>query len=1136
MKKHLLLAALACMGMSAYAETYYCGKNVATPDELTSGKYFLYSYTKGAGGFLHQAGSYAAAQDLTEISANGIVNDASYIYEIAVSEVNGVKTFTIKANNELYFGIHGAGAEGKGNITIDYMADANSEEIAQYIFADTEMGQPTDFDGKLYSLQLNNGHFEGNTEKTSYLTTNGDSGSAHLSYWETNDAVFPNTDNHFNGIAFFKASETPIGVSLASDFHIPTESGWYAIQTRTTPTTRKGMWWINADEEFQQNANNCYALRLDDKTFFEDQATPARGIVYVEIDGDNHYIRSINGHYSTSKGVCKVSDNEPNFSINGMTRSVQFSAGTDGNNKTCNIGNYWMEWVAAKNNGQPGDENPNGYVFNGAGGSATGYSYGFYAANPELNYDIWTVTIENETYQSTIKNNLRVTLNHPQNAGLASVYHNGNFFLPKGSTITKSNLSMISNDAHADMVATFTIDNTAHTIVASMGHPSSQLRPLLEAYKEEQKASMTAKLAATPWYDAETAAAKITTIYNNITIADSDLNEEGLNAAKDKVDVAGINAVREIIDGKKVYFASHAGTSNGSTNGNIIGVESGTARHATPSTPIDIRAAWEINFTDDTHLTLHNLVFDNYMHGLGVDSQENATEYKFEFCVDTSASHIGAFTFKDESHDSYNYLNQGVNNTIGYWYASNGNGGSFWSISLVTPELEQTWFDTATAEPSGYTMGEEPGLYVKSDKYDQFIELQDQLKAAGVENFDYAQVASVLNAEGRTPDLFDLKTLAGPALIQMAYTPTGNGFIITEWNNHWEGNNKIMDQNFDGTAGSLALGQPAGTFVFDSGKLYSLTSGLAVVNNGNKPEMFTGDDFTANITDAITVDFCDVAKTELVTTEDGVARHSYAIKIAGTDLTFGASSGGGYKVGGLGTNSGTPAGNWAYTVQYVKNLTVNVKEGDYKLWRTPVAVNFDGNTDSGAYVVSVNGTRITTDPVEGSDTYGAGTIFILTRTVNLNVENGVAVDAPAAGLGHHAKQTHTMTAGKVYLSIHTDAVAPETPEAEQNGYTMYFDAPAANTVKMDVVIPTEDTQKVLEAHEALIEATNSTEDPLQHGTTMDLALGGSSDTTQLTEITAEGRNTNSVYDLQGRKLAAPAKGINIINGQKVLVK
>lgn len=42
------------------------------------------------------------------------------------------------------------------------------------------------------------------------------------------------------------------------------------------------------------------------------------------------------------------------------------------------------------------------------------------------------------------------------------------------------------------------------------------------------------------------------------------------------------------------------------------------------------------------------------------------------------------------------------------------------------------------------------------------------------------------------------------------------------------------------------------------------------------------------------------------------------------------------------------------------------------------------------------------------------------------------------------------------------------------------------------------------------------------------------ESTQISEISAEG--VKAVYDLQGRKLAAPAKGINIINGAKVLVK
>lgn len=42
-------------------------------------------------------------------------------------------------------------------------------------------------------------------------------------------------------------------------------------------------------------------------------------------------------------------------------------------------------------------------------------------------------------------------------------------------------------------------------------------------------------------------------------------------------------------------------------------------------------------------------------------------------------------------------------------------------------------------------------------------------------------------------------------------------------------------------------------------------------------------------------------------------------------------------------------------------------------------------------------------------------------------------------------------------------------------------------------------------------------------------------TTAIAEITADGNDADVIYDLQGRRLSAPAKGINIINGKKILV-
>lgn len=1117
MKKHLLLAALACMGMSAYAETYYCGKNVATPEELTSGKYFLYSYTKGAGRFLHNDATYGAAQGLNEITTEGIT-DGSYIYDITVSESHGLKTFTIKTNEHGYFGTLGTGDRGKGNITTANLlqegTDTDNNHIAMYTITDTYMGRPTDgFYGRLYNLQLVNETFGGG-DSHSYLTSNGDSNAAHLSYWNGNGAVVPaNSSSHFTGIALFKVSETPAPtMTIASESAMPTESGWYVIQHISSND-----WLVNAQEEYFQTNKQSYPVTFANGDFFSNQPSPALGLFYVTVSGTTYNIKSTNGHIVNSKSLAAYSSSNP------PSLTGNYNAGFTSTNNGIKIGNFWVKWNFGT------QSNPNNY----AGGSGNGTdTYRIFKSEPEQTFDIWTVTIENETTQLTPKYNVQLALKNKENYGLYSVYNNGNFFLPKGTTISPNDLELILNDDHVGMGAIYTIDNENHTINASLIFMSSLIRSSLEDYKNSHIQSHLSLLTSTGIFESETLLDRLEAAYNEITIADADLNQEGLAAATAKVDAVPYNIVRETINGKKIYMACSVNDNNGEYD-NIVGVSEigSNVHHIAPTDPISIDAVWVIDFTDDTHVTLQNVVYNNYLNGLVAGT--SGMEYKFDFAV----ANNGTFTFCNESIANNNkYLNQYPSHNLGYWTAGLSNGGSFWFITLVTPELEQglkqSWLDLALAEPTfdGYTMGEEPGLYVRSDKYDQFIEAQNELRAAGVENFDYAKVSSVLNAEGRTPVLFDLNGLEGPALIQMAYTPAGYTFASL-----WSGKGFISAQNHSNGLAGTDFDHIA-TFVLENGRLHSLNSGIGIINGGTGPKVYEGENWSDNV-NSMQVTFANVGRTDLVTPpNDDTPRHCYSIKEAGTNNTFGGSGAEGGTIS-WGDVAGTPAGNYAYTIWYVKNLTVDVEDGGYKLWRTPVAVNFGGNDESGAYVVSVNGTRITTTAVDGSDTYGAGTMFLLTQTVNLAVENGRHVEAPAAGLGHHAKQMHTLTAGKVYLSIHTDAVAPEAPEAEQNGYALYFDAPESkNTVTMDVVVPTEDTQKLLEAHEALIEATNANEDPLKSGTTMELALGGSSDTTQLTELTAEGRNANSVYDLQGRKLAAPAKGINIINGKKVLVK
>lgn len=57
-----------------------------------------------------------------------------------------------------------------------------------------------------------------------------------------------------------------------------------------------------------------------------------------------------------------------------------------------------------------------------------------------------------------------------------------------------------------------------------------------------------------------------------------------------------------------------------------------------------------------------------------------------------------------------------------------------------------------------------------------------------------------------------------------------------------------------------------------------------------------------------------------------------------------------------------------------------------------------------------------------------------------------------------------------------------------------------------------------------------------YGETKQIFPIATGDAAGISEIAAEKASANGIYDLQGRKLTAPIKGINIINGKKVLVK
>lgn len=440
-------------------------------------------------------------------------------------------------------------------------------------------------------------------------------------------------------------------------------------------------------------------------------------------------------------------------------------------------------------------------------------------------------------------------------------------------------------------------------------------------------------------------------------------------------------------------------------------------------------------------------------------------------------------------------------------------------------------------------IGNEPGLYAFAnpdgvDSYHVNKAIVDALNPE--EPVNYATIAPLFDFIDNNPlSLFDINAIAGPALIRMAYTPDTNTGL-----SQWGGTCKVTDHNAGDT--SLAMDNEGAVFVLADRKLYSLNSGHGVINRNNFPSMHTDDDDIASNLEAFETDFTDNQKTALVNVGDGVHRHGYTIRVNDADHhTFGGSSGTPHlhRVSGFGTpnpnNANSPVypsapKNWAYTVWYVKELNVTVKDGEnqFKLWRTPVAVAYEGTETAPAYTVAVDGVNITTTPVGEGIIYGAGTTFILTDDITFAVKNGLDVEAQTVGLGHHALQNHTMTPDNIYFTIHADTrVQAPARRAPREG---------APTLKMQVIAPEADTQTTLGANEAVIAVakTENHNDIISKGA-LNLTLGDTTDTTTgttgINELNAE-KAANVIYDLQGRRLAAPVKGLNIINGKKILVK
>lgn len=435
-----------------------------------------------------------------------------------------------------------------------------------------------------------------------------------------------------------------------------------------------------------------------------------------------------------------------------------------------------------------------------------------------------------------------------------------------------------------------------------------------------------------------------------------------------------------------------------------------------------------------------------------------------------------------------------------------------------------------------YTFGNEPGMYTLSDKSKEqaYNEIKEGISSiVNEDEFDLVKAQEAFDFEfGSTPVIFDMNSVAGPALVRIKTIPENGSTEVAYFTN----------ANFTNTSNTHALefdhssdagNKPSTLFVLSEGKLSSLEDGKYIMtdNNASAITIWESEDVTDN--EGLTMDFVDGSEKSVGSyilhygdyTKDGTLYRAYVFSDG-----YGANLGSASEAQGW-INQLYIQPNWYgyhYNVEYVKTLAVDVDENGFKLWRTPVTVNFGDNADSGAYVVSVAGDKITTALAEKETNYGAGTIFILTKNIVANVVNGDATVAPTAGLGHHAAKAHNVSAQKVYMEIHPD----QSPEVAPAG--LYFDGADVAQVRMAVKIYDADQAVALDPHSAVIEADKDETTSLQHGDAVMLPLGDSYTTTAISELTAD-KTVNAVYDLQGRRLAAPRKGINIVNGKKIVL-
>lgn len=454
------------------------------------------------------------------------------------------------------------------------------------------------------------------------------------------------------------------------------------------------------------------------------------------------------------------------------------------------------------------------------------------------------------------------------------------------------------------------------------------------------------------------------------------------------------------------------------------------------------------------------------------------------FVLENNEDEDGAFHLvfrKDNTTDGY--LND-VTGAIGYWTAASlarVDGGSTFVFVPVSDDAFNKIPDNETksvakdAFEAALAIAKTYSNHIGTG-YNQYSQQSDDTNFATAVT-DAEAFKSAFNAETTTAEEMNewagkLTTLVEHLTFNM---PTAKSFIRIRCAN---GNRRLLSETHTSTDdknGRLKLAntvEPNSIFYYDNNRLLAYQTGLYVNEMVYAP--VGGNGATVELTDG-----------------KQIQMGTYILK-CGTRYLYGADD-------VLDSGSGVDNRNgYTWWLEAVNALPVSIGDSKFATLWTPVALNVPEYVT--AYTATINGDVLELEEVEGV----------------IPAETGVVINGEEGSYNFN--------------------IAPETPESIEKGSltgTVNTITTPTNTLTLQQVSDAKVGFKMYNGETVSGFKARLETDGTQH--TLRMVFGGTA--TGIDGVAAaDGQNAGAIYDMSGRRVAKPAKGLYIVNGQKVLFK